>query len=140
MSKEAKKVAKIIVIDETGSYLLLRRSDHPAFGNDPDLPGGTLEEGESTLETMVREVEEEAGLKIDASRVQEIYSGTDYSEHGTHYVLYVTNLDARPEVVLSWEHASFEWLPRDKFIEQLRHTKDTYMHMAGDVVAALDEV
>ncbi len=30
------------------------RGDHPTFGIDPDLPGGTLEDGESNLETILR--------------------------------------------------------------------------------------
>ena len=50
------KVAKLLLIDPRGHLLLLERSNHPRFGNDPDLPGGTLEEGESLRETMVREV------------------------------------------------------------------------------------
>lgn len=53
-----KKVAKLVMIDPNDKYLLMYRSEHPTFGNDPDLPGGTLEDGESVLETMLREVEE----------------------------------------------------------------------------------
>ena len=34
-----KKVAKLVMIDPDGKYLLMYRSDHPTFGTDPDLPG-----------------------------------------------------------------------------------------------------
>ena len=83
-----KKVAKLVMVDSDDKYLLMYRSDHPTFGVDPDLPGGTLEAGETTLETMLREVEEEIGVSVNADSAKEVYAGTDYSAHGTHYALY----------------------------------------------------
>jgi len=129
-----KQVAKLVVIDSDGKYLLMYRNAHPMFGNDPDLPGGTLEEGEQPLETMVREVYEEAGVVVGGVNVSKVYEGTGYSTHGTHYSLYVTKLDNRPEVAISWEHSSFEWLTREKFLEKIQHAKDTYMQMVYDTI------
>lgn len=129
-----KQVAKLVVIDGRGKYLLMQRSNHPAFGNDPDLPGGTLEEGELPLEAMIREVFEEAAIEIDRSNVREAYAGADYSAHGTHYLLYVTELQDTPEIIMSWEHSLYEWLDRDAFLEKVSKAKDTYMHMVHDVL------
>lgn len=43
-----KRVAKVLIHDlSSDEYLLLIRADHPHFPNDPDLPGGTVEDGES---------------------------------------------------------------------------------------------
>lgn len=130
-----KKVAKLVIVDPVGRHLLMYRSNHPVFGDDPDLPGGTLEEGEESLETMVREVHEEAGIKIDGLSVEEIYVGTDYSKHGTQYSLYTVTVKDAPEVVMSWEHASYEWLDRDDFLDKAKNANDTYMHMVHDVIA-----
>ena len=44
-----KKVAKLILVNEDGKYLLLYRSNHPHFPYDPDLPGGTLEKDENQM-------------------------------------------------------------------------------------------
>lgn len=129
-----KKVAKLVLIDADENYLLLCRDHHPAFGNDPDLPGGTLEVGESTQETMLREVEEEIGVKMNVNNVKEIYAGTDYSTSGTYYALYVAAVAERPPVTLSWEHSSYEWMPRTAFIEKATNAKDAYMHMVANVV------
>lgn len=129
-----KKVAKLVIIDGQNKHLLMYRSNHPTFGNDPDLPGGTLEEGEVPLEAMIREVYEEAGITIDRATVREVYAGTDYSAHGTHYSLYVVELLETPEVLMSWEHASYEWLARDVFLEKAKSANDTYMHMVHDVL------
>ena len=124
-----KKVAKLIIIDNQDKYLMLYRSAHPTFGNDPDLPGGTLEIGEEPLAAMVREVIEEAGVTIDGATTQKLYEGTDYSLHKTHYTLYLTKLEYRPEVIMSWEHSAYEWLDRDIFLEKAKLSNDTYMHM-----------
>lgn len=132
-----KKVAKLVIVDPRGRHLLMYRSNHPVFGDDPDLPGGTLEEGEQPLETMVREVYEEAGIVIDGATVQEVYVGTDYSTRGTQDSLYMTALQATPQVLMSWEHSSYEWLTRDAFLEKAKSANDTYMHMVYDVMNAM---
>ena len=124
-----KKVSKLLMIDQDDKYLIMYRSDHPTFGGDPDLPGGTHEDGETILETMVREVEEESGVLVDGENAELIYSGTDFSKNGTQYTLYVERLKARPEIVISWEHSSYEWISRDEFIEKVKDTKDSFMKM-----------
>jgi 8-oxo-dGTP pyrophosphatase MutT (NUDIX family) len=129
-----KQVAKLVIVDGRGKYLLMQRSDHPTFGNDPDLPGGTLEEGELPLETMIREVFEEVAIMIERDNVREVYTGTDYSAHGTHYSLYVTELQDTPEITMSWEHSLYEWLDHDTFLEKASKANDTYMHMVHDIL------
>ena len=133
-----KHVAKLVIIDGRGKYLLMERSNHPTFGNDPDLPGGTLEEGEEPLETMIREVIEEAGIVIDHRHVREVYAGTEYSAHGTHYSLYITELQHTPEIIMSWEHAAYEWLDREMFLVRSKGANDTYMHMVHDTIKKND--
>jgi len=128
-----KKVAKLVIICGQ-EYLLLYRSQHPTFGNDPDLPGGTLEEGESTLETMIREVQEEIGVDVANHDIEELYSGIEYSRHGTHYALFATRIDGKPDVTISWEHESYEWLDRDEFMQKSKNANDTYMHMVHDTI------
>jgi 8-oxo-dGTP pyrophosphatase MutT (NUDIX family) len=128
-------VAKLVIIDGSGKHLLLYRSAHPAFGDDPDLPGGTLEEGESVRETMVREVDEELGVAIDEADIREIYAGADYSRGETHYSLFIAEVSSRPQITLSWEHSSYEWIDRDSFLEKAKGANDTYMHMVYSVLS-----
>lgn len=129
-----KKVAKLLIIDADDKYLMMYRSDHPELGADPDLPGGTLEEGESLVEGMRREVREETGLTVDKHVVDKVYNGSEYSAHGTQYTLFTVKFKQRPEIVISWEHSAYEWIERDDFLKKARAAKDTYMHMAFDVL------
>lgn len=131
-----KKVAKLVLVDKDDNHLMMYRSSHPVFGDDPDLPGGTLEEGESVLEAMIREVEEEIGVIVDGAAVTEVYQGTEYSRHGTHYALFVTTVDERPEITMSWEHSAYEWLARQEFLAKAKGANDTYMHMVHDTIEA----
>lgn len=125
------RAAKLLMIDPSDNYLMMFRSDHPYFGVDPDLPGGALQEDESLLEGMLREVFEETGIKLGASQVSEVYSGTEYSIHGIHYALFVAQLDQRPKITVSWEHQSYEWLNRDEFMKKSCAATDEYMHMVA---------
>jgi len=129
-----KKVAKVVIIDDKNKYLLMIRSAHPVFQNDPDLAGGTVEDGEDVREAAAREVFEEAGVTLDAAVLKELYAGTEYSTHHTEYHLYEARLESRPEIVISWEHGSYEWLDRDEFMQKSRDANDTYMHMVYEVL------
>lgn len=129
-----KHVAKLVLTDAQDNHLLLYRSDHPMFGHDPDLPGGTVEDGETLLEALLREVWEEIGVKIDATLVRELYTGSDYSAHGTYYGLFHATLPEQPELDISWEHSRYEWLERSDFLAKSRGANDTFMHMVSDVI------
>ncbi len=129
-----KQVAKLVIEDADNQYLLLFRNNHPKFGNDVDLPGGTSEEGESILETMIREVREETGIIIKSDQVQEVYSGIDYSLHETSYALFRAKLDKKPDINLSWEHSSYKWLERNNFLKCAKLSKDAYMQMVYAVL------
>lgn len=65
-----------IVCDAPGAILFQRRSDFGAswWG----LPGGVLELGENILDALVREVKEETGLHVSATRLVGLYTSPDY--------------------------------------------------------------
>lgn len=128
-ANSTKYVSKAVIIDNDNKYLLLTRSDHPVFGADADLPGGTAELDETPLDTLIREVEEEVRVTLNPKEVTEIYRGDEYAGPGITYVLYVARVETRPEVTISWEHQKYEWINQAAFLDRAQTAVDRYMHM-----------
>lgn len=59
-----------VVFNAESQVLLCHRTDRDAW----NLPGGSVEPGESPWETVVREVEEEVGLVVRVERLLGVYS------------------------------------------------------------------
>ncbi len=58
--------AKALIVDSQNRALILRRSKtHRYVPFTQDLPGGKVEEGESMLAGLLREIHEEVGLELD---------------------------------------------------------------------------
>lgn len=125
------KVAKILLVNEDNKYLVLTRNNHPKFGNDVDIPGGTIENQEDIKEALEREVLEEIGITLNDD-IKLIYTGSSYSKQHTQYNLYVGKVDSNIKINLSWEHSSYDWLSLNDFKERLKKSLDTYMLMVKD--------
>jgi len=63
-----------IVRNQTDEILLIRRSD----GGTWDLPGGTVEPGETPSMALRREVREETGLDVEIARVAGVFGGRSF--------------------------------------------------------------
>lgn len=61
------------VLIEGGKILLIRRAAEP-FKGMWAVPGGRIEDDETAEECLVREMEEETGLKVEPVRLTGIYS------------------------------------------------------------------
>lgn len=129
-----KVIVKIVFVDNEEQYLVMCRNDHVAFANDPDLPGGKLDEGESHIEALIREVREETGLALAETDVEKLYEGDEYSAQQSYQVLYFAKLGQRPVIQVSPEHTSYEWLPKNEFLKRAKSANDTFMHMAHDMI------
>lgn len=132
------EVAKVLIKSRSGGYLLLKRSDHPDYPFDSDLPGGMIDPGEDPAEAAIREAQEEAGLTIKQSDLELLAASTVYSESGNEYILYQVTLDDEVDIELSWEHYSYAWLPRQDFLDQARGAIDSYMHMVHEIMVRLE--
>ena len=130
-------IAKTVVVNEKNEILVLTIGEyegHPEKTNQPDLPGGQVEigDGEAEKAGAIREAEEEAGIVIDPKDLFLGYSRTHFFEPANKSIswsLYIAHLDYTPDVVISWEHANYEWVPADKLLE----TK-TFPHFYNEAI------
>lgn len=110
-------VAKVLVINEKNEVLILTVGEYkerPDKSFKPDLPGGLVDPGESELEAVVRELQEESGIEVERNMFELVYAKTEFYPQENKSVskfLYILRLTFTPDVTISWEHASYEWVP-----------------------------
>lgn len=99
-------------IDGAPAVLVLKRLAGDEYGGLEELPSGGVEQGETLLETLAREVLEETGLSIRAAGPF-LFEFTYPSRRGVTVQLnfLVEAADDLPVRVNPAEHESFHWLP-----------------------------
>jgi 8-oxo-dGTP diphosphatase len=102
-------VGAAIIAD--GRVLACERSDPPEVAGKWEFPGGKVEHGEGEIEALVRECDEELGVRVE---VGERVGGDVRLAHGRAVLkVYVARLvgTAQPEPL---EHGELRWLGPDE--------------------------
>ena len=89
---------RVIVIDELGRVLLVRHH-YEAEGRDIwMLPGGAIEEGETSEDAAIREALEETGLIVHVDRL--LWHVEEAGERGQRFVIFFTAnvIGGKPEL------------------------------------------
>lgn len=101
-----------VFIEHDGEILLLHRQDHKPQGNTWAMPAGKVDAGEDLLNALVREVEEEIGVKTDKNEYKYFegyfvrYPGYDFLYH-----IYHLPLKDKPTIDLNLnEHKDMQWI------------------------------
>lgn len=119
----------VVLYDQHQRVLVLQRQDDPSFWQSVT---GTIEEGESPIDTAYREVEEELGLALnrDIGAIKDCQQTFHYeirpqwrhryppgTKINTEYA-FCTCIDAASTLVLS-EHLQYEWLSKEEALARL---------------------
>jgi NAD+ diphosphatase len=105
------------LVESGGKLLLLRRADEPQRGW-WDTVGGFIAAGESAEEAMVREAEEEIGVRVTIERLLATYASV-YGDTGlqTLGVAFLCALPDGAELTISDESVEHGWFGREELPE-----------------------
>lgn len=110
-TKDINKVSKAVIVNNKGKILLL----HPAAKDKWHLPGGHLQQQESYLMGLKREILEETNLQVTFFMVIDAKPG---------FQLWLCKCNQVP-VRLSNEHRAHKWLSFEDALTKLPITKET---------------
>ncbi|HVV25505.1 MAG TPA: NUDIX domain-containing protein [Candidatus Saccharimonadales bacterium] len=122
---------KAMIVNEQGKLLLMkedvRRHSLPT-SEYWDFPGGRMQEKESVLDALAREVEEETGVTQinDPEFVTAVISNheiklKDGEVVGLVLMVYKVKIDLATKIKLSHEHLAFEWVGKAEAKQRLTH-------------------
>jgi 8-oxo-dGTP pyrophosphatase MutT (NUDIX family) len=124
MSKDTDTVVKIVLIDEKGRVLMLKRARHlKKYPEKWDLPGGHLKTNESPIKGLEREVKEETGLDIRDPVLVEITKDRKNKKLKETY-FYMGKYDSQ-NIRLSDEHMAYSFIEK-----KVLKKSDKYQKMA----------
>ncbi len=115
---------KALLVNRLGKVLLLRSSNPNEYGEDWDLPGGMMEQGEEPLDCLVREVLEETGVHIDKREAQMFHQQMakgfgDMAREDVLKTFYTVKIEDE-DISLSWEHKEYRWIdPRNRLADDI---------------------
>ena len=98
--------ASIIFINSRNEVLLLLRDDKPdiPYPNMWDLPGGHVEENETSEACIAREMQEEIETDVSSCRLHAVYDFPDRIEH-----IFLMDLDTAAEEITLHEGQRLRW-------------------------------
>lgn len=101
------------------NYAAIGRVDKSYWG----FSKGTIEKGEKEIDTIIREIREETGIKdlkfIKGFKETEKYFFRSKGENIFKTVFYLLAETKTKKIKLSFEHLGREWLPYEEAIENL---------------------
>jgi 8-oxo-dGTP diphosphatase len=103
-----------------------------------NVPGGRVEAGETPWQAVVREVEEEVGLRVDVEQLLGVYSVPSRTDVVFNFLCKVTGGDFR----LSNEADDIQWfareaIPENTSVRQKERIEDAYTRSVGRVLLKL---
>lgn len=119
------KIIQKLAVVFGGKVLVLKRSaNDPSRPNTWDFAGGNVDDSdvqnfsdEILLNSLAREISEEAGVNIDVNKIETIFLKSKRSDDGrlVIWIGYQYKFDSEPAITLSSEHSEYKWVTRSEY-------------------------
>jgi ADP-ribose pyrophosphatase YjhB (NUDIX family) len=120
-----------IIRDEQNRVLLVLRNDYDLW----NLPGGGLEKGESPWQGVIREVKEETGLSVEATRLAGVYSKPDVDEIVFSFECKIIDGELTlNEEAKDLKYFSLQEIPKNTPPKQVERIKDLFESEDGTIM------
>jgi 8-oxo-dGTP diphosphatase len=120
-----------IAIVRDGKILMVRRAAGDFLGGVYELSGGGVDEGETIVDSAIREVKEETGLTV--SRVVAAFEGFDYStdkKPRVRQINYIVEVGSGEVILDPGEHDTFVWIDENN-LDSVTMTEDMRQCVLG---------
>jgi 8-oxo-dGTP diphosphatase len=139
----AREVVSAVVVNEAGEAFVHRRAyDRELLPGTWDIVGGHVEPGETTLEALERELEEETGWRL-ARVVTELgeytWTGNDGIERHEHVFLVDVHGDLDSPRLERPFHIEYAWIGRDELHKLMENREADETLLRSIVERALEE-
>jgi 8-oxo-dGTP diphosphatase len=114
-----------VIRNNQGKYLVLKRHDKEiAHSGMYMFPGGKVEDNETIEEALVKEIEEEAGLKLKPGKILlKDASFVRPDGQSVKVFAYLCEAEISSQVKISQDFTDFKWLSLEE-LKQLPHLED----------------
>src|SRR3972149_10863004 len=129
---------KAFIIDTEKKLLVLKRSNSKVYNEYWDVPGGKLEQTDTLLSGITREIKEETGLKL--KRILAILTTTKFMGISKDKPIGFRNIylcETSGKVVLSEEHSEYKWVSV-KEIDKKQFPPDKDFQQALQLLSVID--
>ena len=114
-----KKYSVAIIENEKGEVLLLRRSWSAPWGDFQwSLPGGAINDKETPLEAVRRELKEETGIEVGEEECSHLLTIMDSSKQGKYQTFYykVNSPNfSEDKIILNYENDKYQYLQKTDY-------------------------
>jgi len=128
-AKDIYRVSALWLTNTNGGILLAKRSSNKKHHPDRWGPAvaGTVEKGESYYDNIVKEAEEDIGLKnINFVKGSKTFNTSEYN-HYTQWYIAVVDKDSKDFIVEPKEVAEVRWFTKEEIEEKLANEPDFFI-------------
>lgn len=102
-----------LFIEKEGKYLFLHRQENKSHGNTWAIPGGKVDKGETALEAIVREMQEETAISLHPDALDHVKTVYIVHPNGVHFIyhMFSCSYDGSWGITINpVEHKGFTWV------------------------------